>query len=218
MPLLLSGNDVINISPTDFDGREVFGYAGNVKITGTSNDDVIYGDVGDSSGGNDTLIGGAGDDDLYGDGGNDSLDGGLGDDTLDGGFGSDTLVGGAGDDFLFAFKGKDVLTGGAGSDLFGFSLRDDVGQSSFTFADFKPTEDDLGGRVELKGEVFELNVNSFNFAAGKGLKKSASDDVYFVYDTSSGVLSFDADASGPKNGVSIVTFTGKPDLSLYFDV
>ena len=49
-------------------------------------------------GGDDTLIGGAGDDTLYGQGGNDTLYGDAGDDVLVGGKGNDTLYGGAGDD------------------------------------------------------------------------------------------------------------------------
>ncbi len=45
-----------------------------------------------STGGNDTLIGGAGADSLFGGGGNDTLDGGAGSDFIDGGAGADTVT------------------------------------------------------------------------------------------------------------------------------
>lgn len=48
--------------------------------------------------GNDTIVGGAGVDNLYGDVGNDSIAGGAGDDWLIGGLGADALDGGAGID------------------------------------------------------------------------------------------------------------------------
>ncbi|HEY4665339.1 MAG TPA: type I secretion C-terminal target domain-containing protein, partial [Comamonas sp.] len=63
----------------------------------------------DPRGGNETLLGGKGDDILYGQGGNDILDGGEGADILYGGTGNDTLIGG---------KGFDTLVGGAGDDIF----------------------------------------------------------------------------------------------------
>lgn len=69
---------------------------------------------------NDTLIGGAGDNWLWGSDGNDVLVGGDGFDNLDGGFDNDTLTGGAGDDQLNGGWGDDVLTGGKGSDWANF--------------------------------------------------------------------------------------------------
>ncbi|WP_345603902.1 Ig-like domain-containing protein, partial [Vibrio proteolyticus] len=57
----------------------------------------------------DTLVGGEGNDILFGQGGDDTLDGGLGNDILIGGTGQDTLIGGLGDD---------ILTGGADADIF----------------------------------------------------------------------------------------------------
>ena len=77
--------------------------------TGTGNDSI-----------DNTLTGGAGDDQLAGLGGNDSLDGGDGNDNLEGGSGADTLMGGLGDDFLGGDStdgfGNDQLFGEAGND------------------------------------------------------------------------------------------------------
>ena len=61
---------------------------------------------------NDTLVGNANANQLYGGDGNDSLDGGAGNDLLYGGAGNDTLKGGA---------GADRLEGGAGIDLADYS-------------------------------------------------------------------------------------------------
>src|SRR4051794_39213459 len=46
----------------------------------------------------DYLIGGAGNETIYGNGGDDRIAGGAGNDIIDGGFGDDRIAGGAGDD------------------------------------------------------------------------------------------------------------------------
>lgn len=84
---------------------------GNVRVTGGSGSQVVYGDAANQSivlgAGNDILHGGAGDDyvgsldgndSLYADQGNDTVSGGIGNDRLDGGTGVDVLIGGAGND------------------------------------------------------------------------------------------------------------------------
>jgi hypothetical protein len=55
---------------------------------------------------------------IYGDAGNDSLIGGLGDDVLVGGPGNDILYGGRGDDVLIGGPGKNVLNGGRGDNQY----------------------------------------------------------------------------------------------------
>ncbi len=64
------------------------------------------------------VIGGAGDDDLTGDGRNNVLVGNAGADVLDGGAGNDDLDGGLGDDELHGGEGNDTLRDGSGNDLF----------------------------------------------------------------------------------------------------
>lgn len=76
--------------------------------------------------GNDNLYGYASDDMLYGNEGNDTLYGGAGNDALYGGAGNDTLYGGEGDDFLHGGKGVDYLDGGEGSDTYFFAKGDGV--------------------------------------------------------------------------------------------
>jgi Ca2+-binding RTX toxin-like protein len=68
--------------------------------------------------GNDTIFGNALDNTLRGGGGDDALIGGVGNDRLEGGAGADWIVGGEGNDRLIGGEGVDVLTGGAGADTF----------------------------------------------------------------------------------------------------
>ena len=87
------------------------GSSGNDTLVGGSGNDKLSGKNGD-----DTLIAGGGNDNLDGGNGDDTLDGGDGNDDLDGGNGNDMLVAGAGNDSLSGGNGNDVLSGGAGND------------------------------------------------------------------------------------------------------
>ncbi len=102
-------------------GQEVFGLAGNDRLSGQDGADRLVGGEGA-----DTLLGAAGTDQLWGGAGNDSLDGGEGDDELfvegpgiedqDGIFAANTLAGGAGNDSLWGADGRESLDGGTGND------------------------------------------------------------------------------------------------------
>ncbi|VVQ24541.1 hypothetical protein PS938_05612 [Pseudomonas fluorescens] len=92
-------------------------------------------DVSGAHDGNDTLLGGAGNDILFGSGGNDNLDGGKGNDILLGGTGSDTLMGG---------QGNDILIGGSGGDTFVWKAGD---TGNDVIKDFKASE---GDRIDLR--------------------------------------------------------------------
>jgi Ca2+-binding RTX toxin-like protein len=75
------------------------------SIVGGAGADEIYGDAG-----NDTLNGGGGENQLYGEAGDDRLIGGAVSDTLDGGTGNDQMTGGAGNDTYIVDSAKDVIT------------------------------------------------------------------------------------------------------------
>jgi len=114
------GNDQSNT----FQGQDIAddfrGLGGDDLLIGGAGNDALRG--GDGSdyliGGadNDLLIGGRGNDGLQGDSGNDELRGSAGDDQLDGGEGQDTLEGGAGSDQIIGGQGADILKGGKGQD------------------------------------------------------------------------------------------------------
>ncbi|WP_027170034.1 DUF5801 repeats-in-toxin domain-containing protein, partial [Mesorhizobium sp. WSM3224] len=74
--------------------------------------------AGDTLTGIEGLIGGSGDDYLFGNSGANYLAGGLGNDTLRGEGGADTLIGGGGNDMLIGGGGANTMTGGAGDDTF----------------------------------------------------------------------------------------------------
>ena len=96
----------------------------SIKITPTSDSDVINGGAGNDllHGGDDadTLSGGTGNDKLWGDAGNDVTRGNAGNDTCYGGDGADNLSGDEGDDLIVSIGGGafDTLFGAAGSDNF----------------------------------------------------------------------------------------------------
>ncbi|HHY72201.1 MAG TPA: hypothetical protein GX497_03070, partial [Bacillus bacterium] len=95
------------------------GLGGNDTLYGANGDDQLDGGAGDDKlyGGNgaDILLGGTGNDALYGENGNDVLRGGEGNDSLYGGYGNDELDGGAGNDYLDGSYGNDVYLFGRGS-------------------------------------------------------------------------------------------------------
>lgn len=75
--------------------------------------------------GNDRLVGGFGDDQLYGDAGRDLINGNFGDDELYGGADADLLIGESGDDLLVGEGGADIMFGGRDNDrMFGGDGRD----------------------------------------------------------------------------------------------
>ena len=144
--------------------------------------------------GDDTILGGTGDDVVFENGGVDELYGGDGDDrlfadggsfvTFDGDQGgpvefetvieTDTLFGGAGNDILVSTNGN-VMTGGEGADFFGVvaSDRDDeFGDVQFPFAvitDFDPAEDVMAlGAVPGDAAPVASDVSVVALADGTG--------------------------------------------------
>ena len=114
------GNDVLIASPTV--AADMAGGSGNDSLLGGAGNDYLWGDSFDgfnlaNPGRNDGPI----DRTAYwtsltGLGGNDTIYGGLGNDTLFGGVGVDQLYGEAGDDNLQGEDGADTLDGGDGND------------------------------------------------------------------------------------------------------
>ena len=100
------GNDMISLDETNgaLPAAQLFGGAGNDTLIGGS--------------GNDLLFGGAGNDTLLGKAGNDLLFGGDGNDTLIGGTGNDQMFGQAGNDLMIwnPGEGTDLMEGGDGND------------------------------------------------------------------------------------------------------
>jgi Ca2+-binding RTX toxin-like protein len=109
-----------------------------------------YGLVG--GGGNDKLYGEAGNDGLAGEAGNDVLLGGTGNDELDGGSGSDVLLGGTGNDAYFVDSTEDSIT-----EYFNQGLDTIYSAFNYTLGDNSNLEN-----LELTGNAISGTGNALN--------------------------------------------------------
>ncbi|WP_394809736.1 calcium-binding protein [Nitrosomonas sp.] len=162
------GSGTINSTLEYIDGIPFVG----LGSAGFDDDDFLF--IGDDLD-NFDLIGGAGHDEIKGEGGKDVLEGGAGNDILKGGDGNDDLDGQEGTEKLFGGDGNDILRaggsipantpvppgqpagdydrldGGSGKDTFGF-----YGVGTFEIADFTIDED----RLFFDSEI--LGIHSFS--------------------------------------------------------
>jgi Ca2+-binding RTX toxin-like protein len=126
--------------------------------------------------------------------------------------GADTLNGGGGNDLLDGGLAADTLTGGAGQDYFRFST--ELGNGNIDWIkDFKIADD----TILLDNLIFAsvggdgaLALGSFYKSAG-GAAHDADDRI--IYDTDSGMLSYDADGSGQEAAVQFAHLNTHLDLS-----
>ncbi|HYD70904.1 hypothetical protein [Azospirillum sp.] len=194
------GGDDVLYGDTGLD--TVTGGIGNDVLYGNQQDDVVYGNQGLDTlfGGQDadTLFGGQDGDVLYGNRASDVLYGQLGSDTLFGGQDNDVLFGGQGNDVLAGNLGADTLTGGLGADIFRIGAPQEGGD---VIADFTLGED----RIAVAGPNFG-SIPAGALSAGHfALDNPTTAGAQFVFNTRSGVLSFDADGSGVGAAVAIAT-------------
>jgi Ca2+-binding RTX toxin-like protein len=131
-------------------------------------------------------------------------------DALNGGNGNDTLVGGAGNDTLTGGTGADTLTGGADADQFTYRARN---QGPDIVTDFKSLEGDklrflatAFGSISVVTAYTTFFSNTTGDATGSGPQ--------FIYNTSSGLLAYDANGTGTGQRFSILTLTGAPTPTL----
>lgn len=115
-----------------------------------------------------------------------------GNDILDGLSGSDFLRGDAGNDLLMGGIGDDILQGGIGADTFAFT---EENHGVDTLTDFNSAEGDV---IQISAigfkEELSLGVLSDEYFS-LGVSSDAND--YFIYNQSTGILSFDVDGFGP---------------------
>lgn len=171
-----------------------------LPLLGTAGADVILGTAQ-----SDVINGLAGDDALSGLNGNDTIYGGGGNDILSGDNGNDALYGGAGNDRLYGWLGSDVLSGGAGQDFFTFAP--DAMSNPDRITDFNVADDTIylslatfTGLGVLSGV---LDAGQLRIAAGATAAATATQ--HLIYNSTSGVLYYDADANGAGVSVQIAT-------------
>jgi Ca2+-binding RTX toxin-like protein len=197
-------------------GDRLTGDAGRNIIEGLGGRDTLFGGDGADSlvGGDEAVLG----DDLSGGSGADTLDGGNGFDYLDGGTGADLLLGGQGTDLLQGGGGNDTLQGGLGAD----SLSGGGGSDVFLFAaaaeggdlilDYAWRRDQV--HVSAAGFGGGLVAGTDIVAAGQyvenadGMTTAEAGVGQFIYNTTTGRLSWDADGAGGAAAVFIVDLSG----------
>ncbi|WP_339629262.1 peroxidase family protein [uncultured Pseudomonas sp.] len=110
----LGSNPILNALNPLVIRKDLDGDGDNDYLRYTGEDHVVLGGRDNE---NDTLIGGAGDDTLWGDGGNDIIEGGYGIDHIHGGAGDDIITDIGDADVIHGDDGHDVIHTGPGLDL-----------------------------------------------------------------------------------------------------
>ena len=126
--------------------------------------------------------------------------------SVNAGAGNDTVVGGDGDDTISGGKGDDRLTGGKGADTFVVSGSNLVPADVDKIVDFKVGEDKISFDADT-GIVFEASL----FVSRSGGRNSLGSEK-FIYDSKTGNLFYDADASGSTGAMLVASFLNKPIL------
>ena len=147
----------------------------------------------------------------------DLIIGGTGKDTLIGGLGKDILKGGAGNDVLIGGLGNDTLTGGKGNDFFMFNTKPNNKNNVDLITDFASGKDHL----QLSKAIFA----GLHSGAGTGTVIKASEFVssptatqgttvnsHLIYNSTSGVLYYDADGNAAGTAVKVAILGTHPDL------
>jgi len=164
----------------------------------TQGDDTMLGGVGNDDinalGGDDVIFGGKGDDWIRGSTGNDLLYGGNNDDVINAGSGDDSAFGGAGSDQINGGLGNDVLNGNAGQDL----LRGEAGNDRLTGGSgddflYGGTGDDqlFGGSGNDLIVGGDGNDRLSGGGGGDVLDGGAGNDFFVFRETDGGYSSFD---------------------------
>lgn len=230
-----TGNSLGNRIFGNYDYSSILdGGAGNDTLVGAGHNDTLIGGKGV-----DDMLGGAGDDVYYVDEAYDGAteDAGGGYDTvyasvsytllsdfvedlvltgaalngtgnasankITGNASNNVLSGADGDDTLIGGSGTDVLTGGGGADRFEFS-RQNTGRDTIT--DFVKGED----LIVLKGFGLGTLQDGYNLMVDAG---PAGHYATLLYNTNTGLLSFDADGTGAEAARAIAVISTKPVLT-----
>jgi serralysin len=112
--------------------------------------------------------------------------------------GNDVLIGGTGNDWLGGGAGRDRLVGGSGRDNFFFASPQ---EGIDTVTDFSVVDDTIGvSQTGFGGSLPRGFLPEGRLRIGAS---AADSDDRFIYNSSTGVLSFDADGIG---GVAQIPF------------
>jgi Ca2+-binding RTX toxin-like protein len=144
-----------------------------------------------------------------------NIKGGAGDDTLSGGSRNDTLQGGIGDDRLTGSPGNDVLIGGSGADQFNFNLFGfaPVGSNINRIRDFSVVDDEILISVQRTQYNFGNEANLLLKGANPTNATTAAGVAQLLYNTTTGLLSIDANGATAGGVTHFAQLTTKPNLT-----
>lgn len=142
-----------------------------------------------------------------------NLRGSNGGDGLVGDNNANIIEGLDGNDVIAGAGGADTLTGGAGADTFFYK---DGTEGGDTIADFDVNDDKIGiSSAHFGGGLVASTplADGVNFLAGVAPVATTNTNGWFLYDTATGVLSWDDDGTDPNTPVVIATLSGAPGLT-----
>ncbi len=140
------------------------------------------------------------------------------DNDLYGGAGKDTVSGGLGNDLLHGDAGRDILKGGAGRDIFVFDTKPNKATNLDRITDYNVKEDTLwldNAIFKKLGRGSEDNPRKINKSYFEVGSKAGDKNDYLLYNSKTGVLSYDADGSGRGKAVEIAQLS--KNLKLTFN-
>ncbi|MEG3619731.1 hypothetical protein V5T82_14795 [Magnetovibrio sp. PR-2] len=106
---------------------------------------------------------------------------------------ADTMVGGSAVDTFVGGAGFDTLTGNGGADIFSYS---GTSHGQDTITDFTSGADKFSfDSTAFSGSNNAGTLDSIHFVSGSGAVAAASND-YYIFDTSTHILYYDADGNG----------------------
>lgn len=139
------------------------------------------------------------------------MTGNAGDNLLRGLDGNDVLIGQDGADTLVGGNGADQLTGGTGADWF---LFENAAQGQDRITDFAVGVDEIVVLQAGFGGLAPGNLAAANFVAHASNATTApAGTPQFIYNTTTGVLRFDADGLGGAASTPLVVLTGAPAIT-----
>ena len=125
--------------------------------------------------------------------------------------GDNVLMGLAGDDGLDGGLGNDTLVGGAGADIFAFRTTPDTAGNRDTISDFDPTADKIYLALTsfaLPGAQFSALGAAAFWASATGAAHDGDDRI--LYNTVTGVLSYDSNGNLAGGVTQFAVLTGHP--------
>jgi Ca2+-binding RTX toxin-like protein len=235
------GNDVANTIKGNSGANELVGGLGNDNLSGAAGNDTLDGEIGNDTllggAGDDTYVvdvvtdrvyetttaistTDAGGVDLVLSGVNWTLGSFVENLTLTGGGNTrgtgnvlgNHITGNSGNNVINGAAGNDSLNGGAGDDIFRFASTLNAATNRDTIEDFAP-----GDKLQLENAIFTRlttlgTLNTVNFVSGAGVVAVDAND-FILYDTNTGVLSYDRDGNGAALAVTFAELIGQPALT-----